>query len=85
MSKANRPDRLRSLLSWTHCLRGSLQPQGSFDHYGINSVRSSGTEWSATEIVRSGFLSGCRERSGKLMGAVHHLMERMILIIGSKK
>ena len=27
MSSANRPDRLRSLLSWTHFLRGSLQPE----------------------------------------------------------
>ena len=54
---------MRSLLSWTHCLCESLQPEGSFDHRGINSAGSSGTEWSVTEIVRSRFLSGSRERS----------------------
>ena len=63
MSSANCPDRLHSLLSWTHCLRGSLQPEGSFDRCDTNSDRFSGTEWSATEIVRSRFLNGCRERS----------------------
>ena len=33
--------RLISLLSWANCLHRSLQPEGSFDHCGINSARSS--------------------------------------------
>ena len=36
---------------------------GSFNHSDINSARSSKTELSATELVRSRFLSGSRKQS----------------------
>ena len=80
MLSANCPNQLHSLLSWTHCLHGSLQPEGSFDHCGINSARSLETVWSATEIVRSKFLSGCRQQSIVILWEHCNLVLQSIVI-----
>ena len=70
ISSANRPPWLDSHLCWANFLLGSLQPKGSFDHYGINSTRSSRNKSSGTEIVELRFFVECCGQSLLCSGAV---------------
>ena len=70
---ANRPPWLDSQLCWANCLRGSLPPKVSFDHYGINSTRFSGNKSSGTEIVELRFFVECCGQSLLCSGAVQQV------------
>ena len=73
ISSANRPRWLDSQLCWANCLLGSLQPKVSFDHYGINSTRSSGNKSIVTEIVELRFFVECCGQSLLCSGAVRQV------------